>query len=50
LGNGLEEVDEVLFNQIQLITEPHAHVGNDLVVPAAACMELSCYVCSDNFA
>jgi hypothetical protein len=47
LGNDLEEIDKVLLNQIQLIKEPHTHVGRYLVVAAAACMQLSRYVCSD---
>jgi hypothetical protein len=38
LGNDLKEIDKVLLNQIQLVMEPHAHVGRYLVVAAAACM------------
>ena len=34
----LEEIDKVLLNQIQLITEPHAHVSRYLIVAAVACM------------
>jgi hypothetical protein len=34
----LEEIDMVLLNQIQLITEPHAHVSRYLVIAAAAFM------------
>ena len=38
LGNDFEEIHEVLFDENQLITEPHAHISSYLIVATSACV------------